>query len=159
RCSPCWRRGPRPLRGTTMREAPLVETARRAFYLFGTAALVVAALYWGQRILIPFALAVLLAFVLAPLVARLERCGLKRVPSVLLVVCLAFGLLGAAGWAVATQAASLVNDLPQYKQEAHDKIAQFQTAGKHGLLATLQDFLEEIDKAGQPGAAGAPVVQ
>src|SRR5262249_52019948 len=77
-------------------------TAQRTFHLLGSAALVVAALYWGQKILIPFALAVLLAFVLAPLVSWLERRGLRRVPAVLLVVCLAFVLLGAAGWAVAT---------------------------------------------------------
>ena len=100
-----------------MPEAPGFTTARRAFHLLGSAALVVAALYWGQKILVPFVLAVLLAFVLAPLVSQLERRGLRRVPAVLLVVCLAFALLGAAGWAVVTQATSLVNDLPPVQGE------------------------------------------
>jgi hypothetical protein len=50
-----------------MPEAPVFGIARRTFHLLGSASLVVGALYWGQKILIPFALAILLAFVLAPL--------------------------------------------------------------------------------------------
>ena len=46
---------------------------RRTFFLLGTAALLIAGLYWGQRILLPFALAVLLTFVLAPIVQRLGQ--------------------------------------------------------------------------------------
>jgi predicted PurR-regulated permease PerM len=143
-----------------MSEAPLFTTARRTFHLLGSAALVIAALYWGQKILIPFALAVLLAFVLAPLVSWLERRGHRRVPAALLVVCLTFLLLGAAGWAVATQVTSLVDDLPQYKESVREKIGQLQGTGRHGLLQRVQDFLDEIDKASQSaeGAEG-PVVR
>ena len=50
-----------------MSEAPGFAVARRTFHVLGSAALVIAALYWGQKIVIPFALAVLLAFVLSPL--------------------------------------------------------------------------------------------
>ena len=143
-----------------MPEAPVFTTARRAFHLLGSAALVVAALYWGQKILIPFALAILLAFVLAPLVSWLERRGLRRVPAVLLVVCLAFSLLGAAGWAVVTQATGLVDDLPRYKENVRERIGQLQGAGKQGLLATVQDFLEEVEKASRPAeATPGPVVR
>jgi predicted PurR-regulated permease PerM len=133
-----------------MPEAPVFTTARRTFHLLGSAALVVAALYWGQKILIPFALAVLLAFVLAPLVSGLERHGLGRIPAVLLVVCVAFLLLGAAGWAVATRVSSLVDDLPRYKENVRERINQLQGAGRHGLLATVQDFLDEVEKASRP---------
>jgi predicted PurR-regulated permease PerM len=142
-----------------MPEAPVFATARRTFHLLGSAALIIAALYWGQSILIPFALAVLLACVLAPLVARLERRGLRRVPAVLLVVCLAFALLGAAGWAVVSQVSNLVEDLPRYKQNVREKIGQLKGVGKQGLLATVQDFLDEVEKASQPAeAARGPVV-
>src|SRR6266481_2986566 len=50
------------------------------------------------------------------LVALLARRGLRRVPAVLLVVALAFVLLGIVGWAVVSQVTALVNDLPQYKE-------------------------------------------
>jgi predicted PurR-regulated permease PerM len=143
-----------------MAEAPLLATARRSFYLLGSAALVVVALSWGQKILIPLALAVLLTFVLAPVVSRLERRGLRRVPGVLLVVLLACLLLGAAAWLIAAQLTSLVNDLPRHKEDVREKIAELHGAGKQGLLARVQDFIEEVEKASRPAEAdGGPVVR
>jgi predicted PurR-regulated permease PerM len=143
-----------------MPETPLFTTARRTFHLLGSAALVVAALYWGQKVLMPFALAILLTFVLTPPVSWLERHGLKRVSSVLLVVGLAFLLLGAAGWAVLTQVSSLVDDLPRYKDHVREKVGQLQGSGGRGLLGTVQDFLDEVEKAGQPAEADrGPVVR
>src|SRR5678815_5193508 len=47
---------------------------------------VVAILYFARVVLIPLALAVLFAFLLAPLVLRLRRIGLGRAPAVTLVV-------------------------------------------------------------------------
>jgi predicted PurR-regulated permease PerM len=135
-------------------------TSRRAFYLLGSTALVVAALYWGQKLLIPFALAILLAFVLAPLVTWLERRRLKRVPAVLLVVSLAFLLLGAAGWAVALEVTGLVDDLPGYTERVRAKIGQLQLARAQGLLRSVQNLLEEIDQASQPtGAAQGKILR
>jgi predicted PurR-regulated permease PerM len=133
--------------------------AKATFHLLGSAALVVAALYWGQKILIPFVLAVLLTLVLAPLVSRLERRGLRRIPAVLLVVCLAFLLLGAAGWAIASQVGSLIDDLPRYKENVRERIGQLKGAGKQGLLGRVQDFLEEVEKASQPAQAAGPVLR
>src|SRR5262245_40832555 len=133
-----------------MPKTPVFATARRTFHLLGSAALVVAALYWGQKVLIPFALAVLLAFVLAPLVSWLERRGLRRVPAVLLVVCLAFLLLGAAGCAVVTRVTSLIDDLPRYGANVRANIGQLQGAAKPGVLARDADFLEEVERASRP---------
>jgi predicted PurR-regulated permease PerM len=52
------------------------------------------ALYFGRDILVPVALAILLSFVLVPAVRALRRVRVPRVAAVLLVVVLAFGLLG-----------------------------------------------------------------
>jgi predicted PurR-regulated permease PerM len=132
----------------------------RAFYLLGSAGLLVAALYLGQKILIPLALAVLLSFVLSPLVSRLERGGLRRVPAVLLVVSLAFLLLGLAGWSIASGLSALFNDLPQYQKNVREKIAELQTAGKHSLLTSVENLLEEVEKASQPSNnPSTPVVR
>ena len=49
-------------------------------------AVVCGALYWGQVVLVPLALAVLLTFVLTPPVMRLQRIGLPRVTTVIVVV-------------------------------------------------------------------------
>src|SRR4051794_39596438 len=158
RCRPCSPSDPRPKGDKSMAEPAALATARRSFYLLGSGGLIVAALYWGQKILIPFALAILLTFVLAPLVSRLERRGLRRIPAVLLVVFLAFVALGAAGWAVAAQVTSLVGDLPQYKENVREKVAQLQGAGKGGMLATVEDFIEEVERASQPAQANPGTV-
>src|SRR4030095_14341828 len=65
---------------------------------WGIVALVVAALYWLQAVLIPMALAVLLTFLLSPVVGILQRRRLGRVPAVLVTVLLAFSILGGIGW-------------------------------------------------------------
>src|SRR5262249_35821657 len=92
-------------------DSPAVAAARRVFFVLGSAGLVVAALYWGQRIFVPLALAVLLTLLLAPVVSRLERRGLRRLPAVLSVSGLAFLLIALAGWAVAAQVVSLLAGL------------------------------------------------
>jgi predicted PurR-regulated permease PerM len=131
----------------------------RAFYLLGSVGLLVAALYLGQKLLIPLALAILLAFVLAPLVGRLERRGLRRLPAVLLVVGLAFVLLALAGWSIASGLTALINDLPRHKKAVREKIVQLQGTTRQGVLATVQDFLDEVEKASQPKGPSAPVVR
>lgn len=51
----------------------------------------------------PIALATLLSFILAPLGTRLERWKLGRIPSVLIIVSLAFALILGIGWIVGNQ--------------------------------------------------------
>src|SRR5947208_2052937 len=63
------------------------------FVLMASVCVVVAALYFAQDVLIPLALATLLTFLLSPLVQRLERWRLHRVPSVIIVAVLTFGAL------------------------------------------------------------------
>jgi predicted PurR-regulated permease PerM len=50
--------------------------------------LLVAALYFGREVLVPIALAILMSFVLAPLVGLLQRLYVPRIAAVLLVVLL-----------------------------------------------------------------------
>jgi predicted PurR-regulated permease PerM len=83
---------------------------------------VIVGLYFGRLVLIPLALAVVLAFLLTPVVAWLQKCRLSRVPAVLLVLVLAFGLVSSLGWIVAGQLMEIVDQFPSYKSNIHDKI-------------------------------------
>src|SRR5919202_2397588 len=105
-----------------MAEALSPARSRQTFGLLGRFVLVVASLYWAQRVVIPLALAVLLAFLLGPLVIRLHRSGLGRVPAVLLVVLLAFALLSAIGWVVTGEVADLIQHLPAYRVSLREKV-------------------------------------
>jgi predicted PurR-regulated permease PerM len=83
---------------------------------------VVAGLYLGRTVLIPITLAVLLSFLLAPLVNLLRRIRLGRVPSVLVAVVLALGIILAAGTLIGSQIADLMDEVPQYAMTIRGKI-------------------------------------
>src|SRR3954470_18927125 len=89
--------------------------------VWASVCIVVAALYLAQEVLIPLALAVLLTFLLAPLVARLERWRLHRVPAVLLVVVTALVLVGLLGWVVERQFVGTAEQLPAYAGQIRAK--------------------------------------
>ncbi len=124
--------------------------------------LIVVVLYWAQAVLVPLALAILLTFVLTPPVTWLQR-WVGRVPAVLLVATLVFALLGLAGWAVTRQMNHLVDDLPGYRANIREKIADVRGAGKGGAVEKLQETLEgiktDMGEADAPrGPAARPVV-
>jgi predicted PurR-regulated permease PerM len=110
---------------------------------FAGGVLVVAVLYWAQAVLVPFALAILLTFVLTPPVTWLQR-WVGRVPAVLLVVMLVFAALGLAGWGLTWQMDYLVDDLPGYRANIRTKIADVRLAGKGSAVEKLQEMLAGI---------------
>ena len=141
------------------RETLMDDTSRslKPWATFAGCVLVIAVLYWAQDVLVPIALAVLIAFVLTPAVSWLER-WIGRVPAVLAMVTLVFIVLGLAGWGVARQMQHLANDLPTYRSNILAKIADIRGAGKGGSVEKLQEAIEEIKTdLGQAAApAGTP---
>ena len=125
---------------------------------WGIVALVVAALYWLQAVLIPMALAILLTFLLSPLVGILQRRRLGRVPAVLVTVFLAFSILGGIGWTLTRQLVTLANELPRYSLNIHQRIADLRGASRGGSVEKVQKALEdvvgEIQKTGKEGVTG-----
>jgi predicted PurR-regulated permease PerM len=120
-----------------------------------TIALVVAGLYWLQAVLIPIALAVLLTFLLSPVVGALQRRGLGRVPAVLVTVVLALSVLGGVGWTLTRQLVTLANELPRYSLNIQHRIADLRGASKGGSVEKVQkaveDVVGEIQKTDTPG--------
>ena len=122
---------------------------------WGIIVVVVVALYWLQVVLIPMALAVLLTFLLSPVVSTLQRRGLGRVPSILVTVLLALSLLGAIGWTLTHQLVTLADELPRYSLNIHHRIADLRGASKGGSVEKVQnavaDVVGEIHKTDPPG--------
>ena len=110
----------------------------------GNVALIIASLYWAQTILIPIALAIMLTFLLSPVAGALERIGLKRLPSVLLIVVLTFSSLATIGWVVSIEFTSLGNELPKYTGNVRQKISDVRGAGKGGALENVQKAIDEV---------------
>src|SRR6202158_6258797 len=61
------------------------------------AVIIIATLYFGREIFMPIALAILLSFVLTPVVGTLQRIHVPRGLAVVSVVLLAFALIFAVG--------------------------------------------------------------
>jgi predicted PurR-regulated permease PerM len=109
-----------------------------------TVGLLLALLYWAQAVLIPVALALLLTFLLAPVVGWLERMRIGKVASVILAVVLAFSVLAVLGWLLTSQLTTLVSELPKYEVNIKKKIADVRRMGKGGTLEQVQKSVEEI---------------
>jgi predicted PurR-regulated permease PerM len=123
------------------------------------AVVVVGCLYWAQEIFIPLALAIFLAFLLNPFVRGLQRRGLGRIPSVIVVGLLASLLLGGLGWLVTWQATNLLNKLPDYSVNIQRKIHSLRDLGSGS--ERLEQFIAEIGEAWKsttPGKEGTPPV-
>jgi predicted PurR-regulated permease PerM len=109
----------------------------------GSTVLFVGLMYWAQKILIPLALAVLLTFILTPLVAALQKRGLPRSAAVTVTVLLALGLLGATGWIVTLQLRQLADELPQHTHTISSKLHDLQ-GSEDSVLAKLRWMGDEI---------------
>jgi predicted PurR-regulated permease PerM len=121
------------------------DTARilKPWLTFAGCVLVVVVLYVAHAVFVPFALAILLTFVLTPPVTALER-WIGRVPAVLVMVTMVFTVLGLAGWGVARQMDNLIGDLPAYRDNIRTKIGDVRGAGKGGAVESLQEAIEGI---------------
>jgi predicted PurR-regulated permease PerM len=116
---------------------------------------VVGALYLGRDILIPLALAILLSFMLAPVVIRLRRLGLGRIPAVVAVVLLLFLALLGLGSIVASQVVHLADNLPRYEWNLRSKIRDLRIAIPSGGVVErtsemLRDLGQELEEAAAP---------
>ena len=82
-----------------------------------------------QPILIPVAIAAILAYLLDPLVTRISRNGLSRTKSVLLIFMIAaLALVALGAWlvpAVSVQSTNAARNLPQYTAKARDQIVDW----------------------------------
>ena len=108
-----------------------------------SAAIVVGALYVGRDILLPFALSILLSFLLAPLVERLETWRFSRIPAVLTVVTVAFISFGGLAFVLAHQVYDLAYRLPDYKQNILNKAQVFQGDGT-GVFSRVTKSIDEM---------------
>ena len=115
--------------------------------------LVIAGLYFGRELLIPLALAILVTFLLSPLVTRLEGLGLGRIPSVVAILVILAGAAGGLGWVAAREAAQLSDDLPQYRTNLRAKIRDLR--GPLGSISGAADeFNETVRQFVLKGANG-----
>src|SRR3954447_21312171 len=110
---------------------------------------IVSALYFAREVLIPIVLAVLLSFVLAPVVALLRRINVPRVPSVILAALLALGVVVVLGGVIGTQVADLAGQIPRYASTIEKKVNVVR-ANTLERISALTQRLGNIEPAQKP---------
>ena len=135
------------MRPLTPRSTEELMTLLSAVATAVLAVIIISMLYFGREIFVPVALAILLSFVLAPLVGLLQRISVPRGFAVISVVILAFSLIFAMGSLLATQLTQLAGDLPRYQSTISEKIQAFRdTKAGSGTLERASDMLKDLSK-------------
>ena len=121
------------------------------------AVVVVAGLYLGRAVLIPITLAVLLSFLLAPLVNLLRRIHLGRVLSVLVAVLLALSIILALGGLIGSQIADLAQEVPQYASTIRSKVETVQGFATSQMNRVMRSVGPQLNQPnGRPNGAAQP---
>jgi predicted PurR-regulated permease PerM len=133
------------------------STASKTSSLVGLLA-VAAILYLAREVLIPLALAILLSFLLAPVVRRLENWRLGRIASTFIAVAIGFSVIGAIGTVASRQALSLAAKLPEYRENIREKIHALR-APRNGTLGKAAEAIKQLESEAAPQAAPLPVTE
>ena len=124
-----------------------VVPAQSPVFTAGGIFLALAALYFGRDIFVPFALAILLAFAVAPLVDWLRRFKVPRIAAVLLAVSLAMLIIGGVSLVVGGQLIELASSVPSYKQTISTKLRSLRSLGLgEGALEQVTYTVEDLSR-------------
>ena len=126
------------------------------------AVVIITALSVAREVLIPITLAVLLSFMLGPVVALLRRVRVPRGLAVMLAALVALGAVLMLGTIIGTQIASLSADMPRYASTIEEKIGLVREMATK-RMAALTNGLGQMNQAQPPtpppAAARAPATQ
>ena len=134
-----------------------VDAVRVAATLI-SAAVIIAALYYGQDVLIPLVCAFLIGFALNPPVAWLSRRGVPRIVSVIAVMFMIGAVLASMIAVLGSQLRSLSQELPTYQHTIRTKLADLRAQLKapgffEGALETVETVQKEVQSETQPPSA------
>lgn len=106
-------------------------------------------LHAGRPVLIPIAMAILLTFLLNPLVRFLERRRLGRLVSVMIAVTVAAIILLSLGWIVTRQVTGMMAELPRNTANIKEKVKTLRKLAASPFANRFGQFFEEISDASE----------
>ena len=119
--------------------------ASHSLRVFLAIVIAVAVARYAQDVFVPLALAILLTFLLAPLVERLQRLHVNRVVAVIFSVLLTMVILGGLLWIVFHQFTDLARELPRYRAQLRGNLADV-TGVLKGALSSTADAVEQLTR-------------
>jgi predicted PurR-regulated permease PerM len=111
-----------------------------------TGVVIVGALYLAKVVFIPLALALLLSFLLTPVVSLLERIKLPRGVAIFVVMGSLCAVIGLLGWKTSSQFVDLTTQLPAYKSALLDKIHRLKGPSSQSL-DNVSQTVRELENA------------
>ncbi|WP_010583589.1 AI-2E family transporter [Schlesneria paludicola] len=111
-----------------------------------TTVVLVVALQWGRPVLIPVALAVLLTFLMNPLVKMLHRRGVPHLLAVILAVGSSGIVLMGLGWMVTAQVSGMLTELPRNTEKIKAKVKTLRQMGERPTNEGIGQMIDEISK-------------
>jgi predicted PurR-regulated permease PerM len=115
---------------------------------------ILSAFAWAKEFLLPLILAILISFLLAPVVSRLERWRFPLAVAVLSVVAIVFALIGGLCSTLSLEGLDLVNSLPKYRDNIHARWAAIQQGPPGPLNLALSNVGALITDLGKVTASG-----
>lgn len=116
----------------------------------------IAVLYFAKDVLLPVILAVLLSFVLSPLVRILRKLAVPRVIAVVFSVGLALAIMGALATLVGTEIVDVARNLPRYQYTIDQKIAKIRSATVERIVQLSPRLHVVVNRANGQYPATAP---
>jgi predicted PurR-regulated permease PerM len=118
---------------------------------------VVAMLYFAKVVFIPLTLALLLSFLLTPVVAIFERIKLPRGLSIFLVMVSLGVVIGILGWKTSQEFVDLTSQIPAYKSALLDNIQMLKGPNSQSL-AKVSQTVKDLENEISTSSGAAPSV-
>jgi predicted PurR-regulated permease PerM/methylmalonyl-CoA mutase cobalamin-binding subunit len=107
--------------------------------------IVMAILYLAKPVVVPVALAILIAFLLTPIVSILERTFLRRTGAIVIALAVAVGGLSLGGWWIYQQFSAVARELAQAATSGHiEEKLRFLRRSTGGTLAVVERTLQRV---------------
>lgn len=109
-------------------------------------ATLIAGLYFGRDALIPLALAILISFILTPVIIGFRKLGVRSPASVPIVMITLLAGLVVTGYVIAQQFTQFSDQLPYYEYNLREKVRAIKTLTKGDTLKRASKALESLEK-------------
>jgi predicted PurR-regulated permease PerM len=116
----------------------------------------IAILRWAEPVLIPVVLAILLSYVLSPVVRSMANRGIPRGLGAFVVIAVVCGAGGLATYTLADDAVNIVQDLPRAAERIRVRMNERGHPQDPGLLEKMQNAASQIDKTAAKATEAPP---
>lgn len=130
---------------------PLLTRTVKVLFLFF---LVICALYFGQKFLIPVAFAGILAMLFLPLCVKLEGKGWNKAIAIIVCIVILIAFFAGIGTLLAWQVSDLAGDVTQMEKRISDGLSQLRDTLSKTFGITPEKQQEMIKKQQSSGSGG-----